>query len=126
MDLFLTIIVSSTAAAIVTGIFGLVKWSLDRKAVKEDRMDEREEKNVEKKDAELEEIYQGLTNLTVAVRTQMYGQIKRDGKSYLERGYITAEELEDLISAHQVYHNVLKGNGFLDSLMEKVKQLPVK
>ena len=126
MDLFLTIIVSSTAAAIVTGIFGLVKWSLDRKAVKEDRMDEREEKNVEKKDAELEEIYQSLTNLTVAVRTQMYGQIKRDGKSYLERGYITAEELEDLISAHQVYHNVLKGNGFLDSLMEKVKQLPVK
>ena len=126
MDLFLTIIVSSTAAAIVTGIFGLVKWSLDRKAVKEDRMDEREEKNVEKKDAELEEIYQSLTNLTVAVRTQMYGQIKRDGKSYLERGYITAEELEDLISAHQVYHNVLKGNGFLDSLMGKVKQLPVK
>ena len=126
MDLFLTIIVSSTAAAIVTGIFGLVKWSLDRKAVKEDRMDEREEKNVEKKDAELEEIYQSLTNLTVAVRTQMYGQIKRDGKSYLERGYITAEELEDLISAHQVYHNVLKGNGFLDSLMEKVKQHPVK
>lgn len=126
MDLLLTIVGGAVGAAVVTGIFGLLKWGLERKAVKEDRRDEKEEKNVEQRDAEFEEIHQGLTNLTVAVRTQMYGQIKRDGKSYLERGYITAEELEDLISAHQVYHNVLKGNGFLDSLMEKVKQLPVK
>ena len=126
MDLLLTIVGGAVGAAVVTGIFGLLKWGLERKAAKEDRKDEKEEKAVEKKDAEFEEIHQSLTNLTVAVRTQMYGQIKRDGKAYLERGYISAEELEDLISAHQVYHNVLKGNGFLDSLMEKVKQLPVR
>ena len=38
---------------------------------------------------------------------------------------MTTEELEDLIAMHRVYHETLRGNGFLDALMEKVKALPV-
>lgn len=45
---------------------------------------------------------------------------------YLEQGWIYEDELEDLISMHTCYHDTLKGNGYLDELMRRVKNLPVK
>lgn len=115
MEVILAIISGAVGAAIVSGIFGIVMWKLNRRAAKED-----------KKDSEKDEIQKTLDNLTVAMRVEMYDRIKRHGNAYIRRGDITSEELEDLISMHQVYHDILKGNGFLDSLMEKVKALPVK
>lgn len=126
MDFLLTIVGGAVGAAFITGAFGILKWILDRKAAKADRKEDKEDAKVKQRDTELEEINSQLSNLTIAVRTQMYNQIKKDGKAYLTRGSISTEELEDLLAAHTVYHDVLKGNGFLDSLIEKVKRLPVK
>ena len=126
MSILQTILGGAVGSSIVVGIFGLITWWLNRKAAKADKKEERKEQNEREAENEMKNIKQTLDNLTIAMRTQMYNAIKKDGKSYLQRGSITAEELEDLINTHKVYHDVLKGNGFLDSLMEKVKRLPVK
>ena len=126
MDLLLAIIGGGVGAAVVAGIFGLITWLLNRKAQKEDRKEDRADQEQKDLNAEIDEIKVLLDNLIVAERTSMYDRIKHLGNVYLERESITSEELEDLISMHEVYHTVLKGNGFLDSLMAKVKELPVK
>lgn len=126
MEILQMILGGAVGSSIVVGLFGLIMWKLNRKAAKEDKAEDREEEKKKQADSEMEEIKDKLENLTIAQRTQMYNLIKKDGKSYLARGSITSEELEDLIDSHRVYHDVLKGNGFLDSLMDKVKRLPVK
>lgn len=45
---------------------------------------------------------------------------------YIEQGWIYADELEDLLSMHACYHNKLNGNGYLDTLIERVKDLEIR
>lgn len=61
-----------------------------------------------------------------AMRLIMYRTIKQDAQAYIERGYVRPDELEDIVAYHNCYHSDLGGNGFLDSLMDKVKRLPVQ
>ena len=114
MNDLLIVIISGSIGAIVTGIFSLLRWRLDRKAVTDDRAAEErtEEEN------EIQDIKCGM-------RILLYADIKRSGKEYLHRGSITTEELEDLIAMHRIYHDKLGGNGFLDSLMCQVKKLHI-
>ena len=42
----------------------------------------------------------------------------------IHAGGITSDQLEDILSMHNAYHNI-GGNGFLDSLVTQVKQLPI-
>ena len=56
----------------------------------------------------------------------LYDRIKHLGKSYIERGFITTDEPEDLTEMHSIYHEELDGNGFLDTVMKNVKALPIK
>lgn len=126
MQVLMTVIGGAVGAAIVSGIFGIIMWKLNRKAQVEDRQEDKEQENADALKAEVETINEQLSGLTVAMRMLMYDRIKHLGNSYLKRGYITSEELADLIEMHRVYHDTLKGNGFLDTLMEKVKALPVK
>lgn len=121
-----TILGGAVGSSIVVGIFGLITWFLNRKAAKTDKKEAQKEKREGQARTEMDNIKGTLDNLIIAMRMQMYLSIKRDGRSYLDRGSITAEELGDLIQAHSVYHDVLEGNGYLDTLMEKVKELPVK
>lgn len=65
--------------------------------------------------------YKSLEN---ANRIIMKDRIKHLGKSYILRGSITSEELEDLHEMHRCYHD-LGGNGFLDTLMGNVNKLPL-
>lgn len=61
--------------------------------------------------------------LETANRIIMKDRIKHLGKSYIERGSITVEELQDLHEMHECYHE-LGGNGFLTALMDSVNKLP--
>ena len=63
--------------------------------------------------------------LVVAMRQLYYGRIKRHAKAYIAAGQITAEELEDIIEEHRIYHDILGGNGYLDALMAEVKALQI-
>lgn len=62
------------------------------------------------------------------IKILLYDRIKHLGKQYIARGYISAEELEDLTTMHNIYHDPygLNGNGFLDAIMENVRKLPIK
>lgn len=122
MDILLAIIGGSCGAAIVAGLFGLITWRLNRKAQKEDRAAAMEQTAAEKENVDMKEVLRKMDVLFLADRTILYDRIKHLGKSYIERGWVTVEELEDLNLMHGVYHDKdkLDGNGFLDNLMHTV------
>lgn len=99
----LQLLITATGGALVALVGSLILWRWNRKAQKEDKDDD----------------------IRAGLRILLYDRIKFLGKSYISRGWVTAEELEDLISMHKIYHDNLKGNGFLDSLMDQVKRLPI-
>lgn len=104
----------SMGAAIVAGAFSLLRWRLDRKAVKDDRAEDIEAAAEEK-----------LANVIAGQRMLLYMEIKRLAKDHLREKSITTEDLEDLVEMHCIYHDQLGGNGFLDSLMHQVRKLPI-
>ena len=60
------------------------------------------------------------------VRILLYDRIKKLGLTYIQQGYITADALEDLEHMHEIYHRELSGNGYLDSIMNLVRRLPIR
>lgn len=66
------------------------------------------------------------TGVSMGVQVILYDRIKYLCKYYIQQGYISANDLEDLERMWRVYHNDLDGNGFLDALMGEVKKLPIK
>ena len=128
MDVLLAIIGGSCGAAIVTGLFGLAKWRLDRKARKEDRAADTKAVDCAARGEEIRELNRKMDVLFLADRTLLYDRIKHLAKSYIARGWVTVEELEDLNRMHEVYHDAdkLNGNGFLKELMETANHLTKK
>lgn len=122
MELLKTLLGGAGGAAIVSGLYGLIQWWLNRKAQKEDKATERKESASSQQDEDLKELNRKLDVLFLADRTLLYDRIKHLAKSYIDRGYVTVEELEDLNRMHDVYHDPdkLDGNGFLKDLMNKV------
>lgn len=96
------------SAAFVSGFIQLILWKLNRSAAKADKAGSNE------------------THIRNALRILMYDRIKHLGRCYIDRGYVTTDELEDLIAMHECYHDDLDGNGFLDNLMAQVKILPIR
>ena len=103
MEVLIALISGGVAASVVGGVFSVITLKLNRKAQKEDKSDD----------------------ITSGLRMLLYDRIKYLGKSYISRGKIHAEELEALIAMHNVYHDKLHGNGFLDELMIQVRHLPI-
>ena len=115
MEQLLAFAAGAAGAALIKGIFDLLHWVLNRKAKKIDAAEEREQ-------LDSKELMRRMDVLFLADRTILYDRIKHLGKSYIARGWITVEELEDLKNMHKVYHDPdkLNGNGFLDDLMKTV------
>lgn len=90
-SIILTVLGGGTGAAIVTGIFEIIKRKTSKDAA-------------EKK----------------ALKFLMYDRIRHLCETYIKRGYITTTELKILTDMHQCYHDDLSGNGFLDGLMNEV------
>lgn len=126
MEFFYAFLGGSAFTALINGIFGLIRWLMERKAAKEDKRDNKAEVDMKAVLERLDRIEEGQEDFRIALQTDMKDRIKFLARSYIKRGSITTEELEDLIAMHSVYHNQLHGNGFLDQLMAQVKQLPVK
>ena len=115
-------------AAVVTGIVSLIQWLLSRRAQKADRVTAKTEAENEREEKLTKEINRKLDVLFLADRTVLYDRIKFLAKSYIDRGWVTVEELEDLNRMHDVYHDPdkLDGNGFLKDLMKTVNSLEKK
>ena len=112
-------------AAVVTGIVSLIQWLLSRRAQKADRVTAKAEAEDEREEKAMKEINRKLDVLFLADRTVLYDRIKFLAKSYIDRGWVTVEELEDLNRIHDVYHDPdkLDGNGFLKDLIKTVNSL---
>lgn len=110
-------------AALVAGVFGLIQGRLNRKDQKEDRAIARDAASCAARGEEIKALQATVNALIVADRTILYDRIKHLAKAYIKRGWITVEEYEDLKRMHKVYHDDLKGNGFLDSIMEEVDKI---
>ena len=78
------------------------------------------------KNKQQQEKLQADRRYNAGVRVLLYDRIKHLGKDYIAQGYIHSEDLEDLMQMHKIYHDDLGGNGFLDSVMEQVKSLPIE
>ena len=122
MEWLLAIVGGSCGAAVVTGIFSVVTLLLKRKAQKEDQAENTKVANCAARGEEIRELKEMMEVLFLADRTILYDRIKHLAKSYINRGYITIEEMEDLKTMHSVYHDEdkLDGNGFLDEVMTTV------
>ena len=123
MEFLKTFLGGAGGAAIVAGLFALIQWRLNRKAHKEDKAAERQVADCAARGRELEEQRRMLDALLTADRVILYDRIKHLAKTYIKRTWISVEEYEDLKRMHSVYHTELKGNGFLDDIMEEVNQL---
>lgn len=125
-DIILAALGSSVGAAAVTGIFTIWRQRLERKDKKEDAADEQRLQECATRGEEINALRVSVDASNAACRVLLYDRIKHLAKTYISRGYITAEELEDLIAMHECYHTALRGNGFLDDLMAQVRRLPIK
>ena len=123
MDFLKMFLGGAGGAAIVAGLFALIQWRLNRKAQKEDKAADRKYIDCAARGKEIADLRTMVEGLIVAERVSQYDRIKHLAKSYIKRKWISVEEYEDLKQMHSVYHNELKGNGFLDEIMEEVNKL---
>ena len=65
-----------------------------------------------------------LGGLERAQKITMHERIKRLAAKYCENGQISYSDYEIIKQMHEIYHNDLHGNGFLDAVMEDVDNLP--
>lgn len=96
-------VIAACGGAAIAVIGQVIMWAANRKAARTDRGD-----------AEADMV------MEIA-----YDRIKFLAKRAIEHGRISAEDLEDLDRMHQRYKK-LGGNGYLDTLMGKVKALPIQ
>lgn len=113
-EIIIALIGGSLGAAVVTGTFGLITWRLNRKAAKADKAEAEDAAQEERSDS-----------LLTGIRLMFYCELRRDCKHHLSVGHISSEDLKEVLDMHKFYHDDLKGNGFLDVLINKVKKLPV-
>lgn len=125
MEFLKQFFVGAGGAAIVAGLFALIQWRLNRKAQKEDKAADRQFADCAARGRDIAELSRKMDVLFLADRTILYDRIKHLAKSYIARGWVTVEELEDLNRMHEVYHDEdkLNGNGFLKELMNTANHL---
>ncbi len=112
--------------AIVTGIFMLVGKRIDRKAQKEDRAEAKEEARLRDTHAEVKVLQKQIETVILALQMLLGATIRSKCEEYIMHESVSSDELSELMRYHEVYHNGLNGNGFYDSLMKRVKRLPIK
>lgn len=119
MNALETFFCGAGGAALITGAWTLIKWLIDRRAARKDKAKMSTDKRIEKLETDMQALIAG-------VRSLLYSEIKDRIKAALAAGEITAEDLEDITRKHELYHGPLKGNGYLDTLMDKLRALPVR
>lgn len=72
----------------------------------------------------IDNIEDRLGGLERAQKITMHERIKRLAAKYCEAGQISFSDYEIIKQMHEIYHNDLHGNGFLDAVMEDVDNLP--
>lgn len=114
---FTAILSGVVGAAVVTLINNVIMFKLNRKAVKEDRAENKVAERVDAHDEEIKTFKEGLTAL-------LHDRIYRGCMDCLKRGKITEQELFNMEYLYNPYH-ALGGNGTGTELYERCKDLPL-
>lgn len=97
VELLIAVLGSSALSALVSGIISLIAKKMDTK-----------------------------DGYRKGMRLILKDRVKFLCLSYIEQGWVYADELEDLLAMHDCYHTELGGNGYLDALIGKVKALEIR
>lgn len=136
-EIWVSVLSGGLGVAIVGGIFKLLEKRVDRKNEKEDKAEEKADENRTREIAELKEAINALASkveamdgkldsVTEGTMANLGNSLKSMGCGYLQTGSISATDLEDWLRMHEIYHNKLHGNGYLDSIKERLTKLPIK
>lgn len=138
-EVVIAILGGSAGAALINGLFKIIEFVANRKAQKDDRLeakadnDRLQSDDISKIKDDINSIKESIAalmqsneDLIKSERETLGDRIKHLGMKYIEQGFITPNDLADLIRMHKVYHDTLRGNGFYDALMENVLALPIK
>ena len=115
-----------TGAAVIKLIDNVVQWYLQRKAAKEDLVEETDRaeiKKIKQWEKDMEDKVNALVN---ADKYIMFDRIRYLGQKYVAEKEVDFDDRRILNQMHDVYHNELGGNGDLKELMDAVNALPLK
>lgn len=122
----------AAGAAVINGINERWKFKANRKAVKEDRAEEKADKTGELSST-LSGVQEQLTLLkdsdaaqSEALKLILLDRILWLGQSYINKGEISFDDRRRFHAMHQCYHSGLGGNGDADIIVEGVDALPLK
>lgn len=65
------------------------------------------------------------SSMAIIVMGMAYREITTRGPELIERGYVTKDELEELVNFFYEPYKALGGNGVAEQIMNRVKQLPI-
>lgn len=128
-----------TAFATILGLYLKRKWEVKDRDDTDKRTIEEKIDSLAEGQAQLEENFSILSaefakettetesetrGLRAGVREMLYDRIKHLGRKYIEANQIREEDFNSLTRMWNVYHDELGGNGYLNDLMVKIKELP--
>lgn len=127
---------SSVTVALITGMKDLILWVLNRKASKEDREEDRQEKSLDQRledhENDIKKILDILDKLEkrldIAAQNDkviLKDRIKYLATTYIHEGKVSYDDKKNLKEMWSIYHYGLKGNGDLDDLMNLIDNLPL-
>ena len=108
----------AAGAAVINGINERWKFKANRKAVKEDRAEEKADKT--------DELTKTLSGLQEALKLILLDRILWLGQGYINKGEISFDDRRRFHAMHSCYHSGLGGNGDADIIVEGVDALPLK
>ena len=121
--------------AVAKGLFEGIMWVLDKLNIyhnarsKSEKLESQLKENTDKTEEirqkldKTQEIMQEYFNIE---KIQFRHSIVRAAEDYISRGWIYSYELESIEDMYSVYKNVLKGNSYVSTLMEKIRDLEIR
>ena len=95
-QVIIAVITSGALSAAITGLFAYLRETQNRKS-----------------------------GVNAALSFLLLSELMKCGTEYIERGYITLEELKHFSELYTVYKH-LGGNGYADAVKGSVERLPIK
>ncbi len=128
-DILIAVVSGGVGAAVVKLIGDGLAWKRNRKAVIEDRAEQKKD-DAEKLAAlnteeRLKTIEAKTDAQSEALKFILYDRIRYLALAYIADGEIDFDDRRILNDMHRSYHNGLNGNGDLDTLMAEVNRLPL-
>lgn len=104
----------------------IVNARIDARRKKKEREDNTKVilEKLDKLESKIVSVDSRLDGLEKAQKITMQDRIRWLATKYLEKGEISVADYKDLKTMHDIYHENLHGNGFLDDIMEDVSELP--